>query len=51
MVTKCKNLWCLVKMKLYKDVKHYNSKGDLWEPVKTTMSENEFTEINMKKKE
>ena len=32
-----KNLWSIVKMKLYKGRKQHNSKADLWEAIKPTM--------------
>ena len=32
-------------MKLYEGSKQYNSKADLWEAIKTTMSENDLAEI------
>ena len=34
-----KNLWSVVKMKLYEDGKQYNCKADLLEAIKTTMLE------------
>ena len=40
-----KNLWSIVKMKLYEGSKLYNSKADLWEAIKTTMSEIELVEV------
>ena len=40
-----KNLLSIVKMKLYEGGKPYNSKADLWEPIKTTMSEIESVEV------
>ena len=39
------NLWSLVKMKLYEGGKQYKSKEDLWEAIKTTMSEVELAEV------
>ena len=32
------NLWSIL-MKLYEDGKQYNCKADLWEAIKTTMSQ------------
>ena len=43
-----KNLWSLVKMNLCEGGKKYNSKADLWEAIKTTMSEIEFVEQKRK---
>ena len=40
-----KNLWSMVKMKLYEGGKQYNNKADLWEAIKTTMSEIESAEV------
>ena len=39
------NLWLIVKMKLYEGSKRYNSKADLWEAIKTTMSETKFADV------
>ena len=39
-----KNLWSIVKIKLYKGGKEYNSKAELWKVIKTTMSEMEFVD-------
>ena len=39
------NLQSIEKMKLYEGNKRYNSKANLWEEIKTTMSENEHTEF------
>ena len=40
-----KNLWSIVKMKLYEGSKQYSSKADLWEAIKTTVSEIELVEV------
>ena len=40
-----KNLQSIVKMKLYEGGKQYNSKTDLWETIKITMSEIEPAEV------
>ena len=37
-------------MKLYEGGKQYNSKADLWEAIKTTISEIEFAEGKKRKK-
>ena len=42
-----KNLWSLVKMKLYNGSKPYNSKTDLWEAIKTSVLEIEPAEVKM----
>ena len=39
-----KNLWPIVKMKLYEGGKEYNSSAYLWEAIKTTMLETEPAE-------
>ena len=39
------NLWSLVMIKLYEGGKHYNTKADLWEAIKTTMLEIEHAEV------
>ena len=43
-----KNLWSIVKLKLYSGGKQYNSKVDLWEAIKTTMFEIEPAVIEKK---
>ena len=40
-----KNLWSVVKMKIYEGNKQYNLKVHLWEAIKTTMSGNEFAQV------
>ena len=40
-----KNLWAIVKMKLYESGKQYNSKADLREAIKTNTSETEPAEV------
>ena len=35
------NQWSIVKMKIYEGGKQYNCKIDLWEAIRTTMSETE----------
>ena len=34
-----------MKMKLYEVGEQYNNKADLWEAIKTTMSETESTDV------
>ena len=35
----------IVKMELYENGRQYNNKADLWEVIKTTMSETELVEL------
>ena len=44
------NLQSIVKMRLYEGGKQCNSKADLWEAIKTTMSEIEPVEVKYNKK-
>ena len=44
------NLFSVVKIKLYEGGKQYNSKADLGEAIKTTMSEIKPAEVKKKKK-
>ena len=39
-----KNLWSFIKTELYTKGKQYNCKVDVWEAIKTTMSEIEIEE-------
>ena len=41
-----KNLWVIVRRKLYEGCKQYNSKADLWETIKITLLETEVKKIN-----
>ena len=40
-----KNLWSIMKMKLYKGGKQYNSKVDIWNAMKTFIEEIEPAEV------
>ena len=40
-----KNLWSVMKMKLYKGGKQYNSKADVYEAIESSISENEAAEV------
>ena len=40
-----KNLWSIMKVKLSQGYKQYNSKINLWEAIKTTMSEIDPAEV------
>ena len=44
-----KNLWSIVKMKLYEGSKQYNSTADLLEAIEITMSETEPAKVKNNK--
>ena len=42
------NLWSVVKMKLYKGAKQYNSKADIWKETKTITLESKLDKVKKK---
>ena len=45
-----KNLWSIIKMKLYDGSKQHNHKEGLWKAIKTGISETEHAEVKKNKK-
>lgn len=47
-VNPIKNIWSNVKIKLYECGKQYDSKPEIWEAIKSTMSKTEHAKVKKK---